>query len=198
MLRVPLRYVEQTTFNGVAGVQAYVTIMANSCFDPNSSGAGHQPYRYDQYATLYGRYRVLGATLKWRIWQNSSLSVIAQSNFKVVCVATLSPTNLVAQTINGGAWREQSYSKESMMGGTKTFCSGYMSMSTQKIWSTNSQAAIEAEDSYSAQVTANPAAPWYFVLGMQVVDGTQNWGAFVEWELTQYVQFEEQIVASQS
>lgn len=198
LLRVKLRYVEQTTFTGTAGVQAYVTVMANSCFDPNSTGTGHQPYFFDQWKSLYLRYRVLGASIKWRVWQNGSLSTIAQANYKVVCVATTQPTALVAQTINGGAWKEQPYSKESMIGGTKAYTSGFMNMSTQKIWATNNQEAIIAEDSYSALTTANPAAPWYFVLGMQVVDGTQNWGAFVEWELTQWVQFEEPIVVSQS
>lgn len=30
----------------------------NSIYDPDLSGTGHQPYMYDQFATLYGRYRV--------------------------------------------------------------------------------------------------------------------------------------------
>lgn len=84
-----------------------------------------------------------------------------------------------------------------MIGGSKDFTSGKMSISTPKIWSTNREAVI-AEDTYSALCTANPSAPWYFVLGMQVVDGVQDWGSFVEWELTQYVRFEEPVVASQS
>jgi len=30
----------------------------NSIYDPDLTAAGHQPYMYDQFATLYGRYRV--------------------------------------------------------------------------------------------------------------------------------------------
>ncbi len=30
----------------------------NSIYDPDLSGTGHQPYMYDQFAALYGRYRV--------------------------------------------------------------------------------------------------------------------------------------------
>lgn len=31
----------------------------NGMYDPNSTGGGHQPYGYDQLATLYNRYRVI-------------------------------------------------------------------------------------------------------------------------------------------
>lgn len=37
----------------------------NSLFDPDRTGAGHQPYGYDSLALLYNRYRVWG--LRWRI-----------------------------------------------------------------------------------------------------------------------------------
>ncbi len=30
----------------------------NSIYDPNLTGTGHQPYMHDQFATMYGRYRV--------------------------------------------------------------------------------------------------------------------------------------------
>lgn len=31
----------------------------NSLYDPDRTGVGHQPYGYDQFATLYNRYRVI-------------------------------------------------------------------------------------------------------------------------------------------
>lgn len=33
----------------------------NACYDPDSTGTGHQPYPYDQWTTFYGRYQVVNA-----------------------------------------------------------------------------------------------------------------------------------------
>lgn len=42
-----------------AGAGASYSFAINNCFDPNFTGAGSQPLGFDQYAALYGRYRVL-------------------------------------------------------------------------------------------------------------------------------------------
>ena len=35
----------------------------NSLFDPDFTGTGHQPYYFDQFATIYQRYTVIGSKL---------------------------------------------------------------------------------------------------------------------------------------
>jgi hypothetical protein len=47
---------------GVVGAQQAYSI--NSCFDPDISGVGHQPYGFDQLATWYSRYIVLDTTVE--------------------------------------------------------------------------------------------------------------------------------------
>jgi hypothetical protein len=37
---------------------------ANSIFDPDYTGSGHQPYTHDTWQTIYNHYKVLGATIK--------------------------------------------------------------------------------------------------------------------------------------
>lgn len=49
-------YVSNTVASGVATVH---TMNLNSCFDPDRTGVGTQPYGWDQYSALYNRYRVL-------------------------------------------------------------------------------------------------------------------------------------------
>lgn len=54
-----LKYADQqgltTAVGNVPVAQLY---NLNSLFDPDRTGAGHQPYGFDQLATIYGRYRV--------------------------------------------------------------------------------------------------------------------------------------------
>lgn len=43
-----------------------------SIYDPDVSGAGHQPYGHDQWATLYKTYRVVRATIKATFYQSET------------------------------------------------------------------------------------------------------------------------------
>lgn len=53
-----LRYAESFATAHTANVPNYQFYNANSIFDPNRTGVGHQPFGRDTYATLYNRYRV--------------------------------------------------------------------------------------------------------------------------------------------
>ena len=49
-----LRYHESFSLNpGTAGVPSFYTFRANSCYDPNYTGTGHQPRGYDQIMSMY-------------------------------------------------------------------------------------------------------------------------------------------------
>uniref|UniRef100_UPI0040475A4C hypothetical protein n=1 Tax=Flavobacterium sp. TaxID=239 RepID=UPI0040475A4C len=45
------------------GVSSYA-FRANSCFDPNSSGVGHQPSGFDQWTVFYNHHVVVGSICK--------------------------------------------------------------------------------------------------------------------------------------
>jgi hypothetical protein len=54
-----LRYCEEFKITtGGAGIIGYQEMRLNSVFDPNSTGAGHQPLGFDQLAAIYNRYVV--------------------------------------------------------------------------------------------------------------------------------------------
>jgi hypothetical protein len=59
-----LRYVESLGINPSAGALGKYIFRANSVYDPNSSGTGHQPLGFDVWATVYNHYVVLGSTIK--------------------------------------------------------------------------------------------------------------------------------------
>lgn len=87
-----LRYTEYTEITLAAGAANRVIYNLNSIYDPNRSGAGHQPYGYDQLAALYARYRVLKAS--WVVKFVGS----TESYYGVVV-----PTNNVLNTDISGA-----------------------------------------------------------------------------------------------
>jgi len=59
-----LRYVERVALNPVAGGVATYIFAANSLFDPNVTGTGHQPYGFDQLMAAYNHYTVIGAKIR--------------------------------------------------------------------------------------------------------------------------------------
>lgn len=52
-----MKYAEAVTVSA-SGIAGYKWNL-NSLYDPNRSGAGHNPYGYDQLSALYNRYRVI-------------------------------------------------------------------------------------------------------------------------------------------
>jgi len=58
---VKLRYVEGVSINAAAAQLGSHFFRANSCYDPNYTGGGHQPLNYDLWAQLYNHYVVVGA-----------------------------------------------------------------------------------------------------------------------------------------
>lgn len=58
-----LRYSDTYTLGTLSSFQS-VLIRANSLFDPDYAVGGHQPMGFDQYAALYGKYRVYGVAYR--------------------------------------------------------------------------------------------------------------------------------------
>lgn len=59
-----LRYCDTLTLTSLVGALATQVYRMNSIFDPDSTGAGHQPLYHDAWAALYGRYVVTSSHLK--------------------------------------------------------------------------------------------------------------------------------------
>lgn len=65
-----LRYSETVNLAGTAGILQRYAFSANSVYDPNNTGGGHQPMGYDQWTTLYNKYVVLGSKIIVRMIPN--------------------------------------------------------------------------------------------------------------------------------
>lgn len=59
-----MRYSDLYTLTSTTGVIAYQIMNANSVYDPDATGVGHQPISYDIMAQLYNHYTVIGSKVK--------------------------------------------------------------------------------------------------------------------------------------
>lgn len=77
-LRKSLTYVEKdiTLNGGTAGTAASYVFSANGLFDPNITGAGHQPNGFDQLMAIYAEYTVLNASIKVNFVNSDSTALI--------------------------------------------------------------------------------------------------------------------------
>lgn len=70
---VKLRYVGYGTMNPAAAVTSTCHVFRlNSLYDPDYTGAGHQPYGYDQMSTFWTDYRVVG--VRWKLTMDQDIS----------------------------------------------------------------------------------------------------------------------------
>lgn len=77
-----LQYFDQITINPPVGDQPGRYIFrANSIFDPDYTGVGHQPLGFDQWMTLYTRYHVIGAKCTATFVANDTTS----ANSSAIC-----------------------------------------------------------------------------------------------------------------
>lgn len=117
----------------------------NSIFDPNRSGGGHQPYGFDQLASLYNRYRVIACG--WRI--------TAPSSTQTVQLGTL-PANEIVSVATFAELKENPRAKYAIqhVGGNVQTVSGKVYLPSLV---GRTKAQYMADDRYQATVVSDPA-----------------------------------------
>lgn len=58
-----LRYADNFTLQPVSGLVAAHLWNANSCYDPDVTGTGHQPRGFDQFMAMYDHFTVIGSKI---------------------------------------------------------------------------------------------------------------------------------------
>lgn len=119
----------------------------NSIFDPNRTGAGHQPKGRDQLATLYNRYRVYSTKAAVKL---------------VVSGADVAPTKLVIVPSNSTTAFANITDAEETFGSRSNWYSIYAQPVTSGVYNLpeingRSRKSYEADDLTQANVGADPA-----------------------------------------
>jgi hypothetical protein len=136
-----------------SGTEVNHVFIANSCFDPDSTGVGSQPAYYDQWMALYGRYRVVKAYVEAR--------VTAASSSHVAC--TMAPSNVSGSSYiydDVAAWRNSVNAFYAQGGPPATL---RIEVKPNSVWGV-SKAAMLAEDDFRAGASATPNRAAYVTI----------------------------------
>jgi hypothetical protein len=148
-----LTLTSETTAN-LATVNSY---RLNSIYDPDYTGAGHQPLGFDQYAALYGKYLVIGARWHVQYYHTGSTSVLLASCKPSSSSSAPSSAETLAELPGGGT------SLIPQSGGPITNLRG--SWSAQKWFGTDPYNS----DDFRSVVTDNPFAQVYLHAGIGTI-----------------------------
>jgi len=177
-----LKYTDN--FGIAPGSQAsQYTFRGNSCYDPDYTSAGHQPRYYDQYATIYSKYLVLGSSIKISMMNNAGTSPV----FMVIIPATE-----ILTLTTGAPASEYPRARTSKLLGV----SGYQTTSISNSAQTETILGLipgQIKDmDYSSLTGANPLELWYWNCFFQNVNAT-NLTISVQIEMVFDVQFYDRI-----
>lgn len=175
--RIVFRYMDNKALTSGASSATH-KFRGNSLFDPDWSGAGGQPFGYDQWSAFYKKYMVYG--MKWK------LTFINESALnQVLCVVL--PKNESNNIASMNLAKERPFSKNVTLGvegsgkNIRTL-SGYMS--TKKIFGLPK--LTQGDLDYSALTSTDPLLPWFLHIYTQATDRASSATTRIEIELTYY------------
>jgi hypothetical protein len=156
-----LKYAERLQLNPGA-LTHYYAYNANSVYDPNRTGVGHQPMYHDQMVVLYNRYRVRGFAYE-----------IIISNLNTPATVVVSLTNGSVGPLSATDASENPYSKQAIVntmangGGSVRKFKGYVSLKT--ILGENI-----TDDRDQAQSGYSPSNTVLLAIQTETLDGATN------------------------
>lgn len=174
---VKLRYVQLVTLDAGAGTYAVNEFRANSLFDPDKSGVGHQPSNFDKLATIYDRYTVLGS--KCTIyWVPTSSTIITPPPLLALHVSEDGSDIATAHAAGGisNVLEQPRLSRSTqyvgIYNGTGTVLTRYFS--AKKFFGVKD---IVGESPYSSDITGNPTEGAFFEVAAISPDDSVNPGS---------------------
>lgn len=192
-LNTKLAYGDVITLVPTSGSVGQYIFRANSIFDPDFTGTGHQPRLHDQFSPLYNSYRVLG--IKWRC---SFFPIIGTEQTTLCVVAGSTSAGLTF----GGLSDILEYPRPHLIKKTwltrerrTAIISGYWKCS--RMQGVNEHAYTFDED-YQAGFGSNPTATPLLNIYVVNREGTGTISIRIQVELTFYVRFFKPKFPSQS
>lgn len=115
---VKLRYCDGVQIDPPPGGLGTHNFRANSCYDPDATGVGHQPMNFDLWSQLYNHYTVVGAKITARFFDD------AASFTGLGFVGGINLSDDSTFTLTSGTMMEQGLSKYRMAFNTQTANAG--------------------------------------------------------------------------
>lgn len=161
-----LKYTDLKQFSGAAAPAAQKWGM-NNAYDPDISGAGHQPSYFDIFSSVYGRYYVRQFKLEVELFQDSGASVDTEF---VVCYSDVDVSANTLQQLVEGKYNKRGVLTLPAAGGSSKKC--FLPwMTSTKIMGTP---FTEADDNMYATVGASPTDQAFGIVKVAAIDGLTN------------------------
>lgn len=151
-----LSYTEQVVVTATSGFATY-QFSANSLYDPNSTGTGHQPMYFDQLMALYDHYTVLRSRIRITPAVNSSL---ATPSFAVVYI---DDDTSVASSFSQAAEQQSATKVYTWLPAASNPPPIYLGWDAAKTFGPNPQ----AQDSLQGTASTSPTEQSYFTFVYQ-------------------------------
>jgi len=179
-----LRYVQYLTLTSTSGSMASNYFRANSVFDPDQTGTGHQPLYRDAYAGIYNHYLVLGSKITVRACHVTPETTATALAFGIVgeddnAASGTSETRM-----------EQSNSAYALIGKNSS------AVLTATFEPNEMFGAGGADDNVA--VGNNPTEEWYYTVWAASADGASSNKCNCIVEIDYTVRFSELVTPSQS
>lgn len=179
---VKLKYFTSIQLVAASTAGVYV-FKGNSLYDPDHTGAGHQPYAFDQYSNFFKKYRVNACKIKFDL-------TFLDTAGTIWCVPT-NETTAMSVALCGEVPYAKYYSAPTSVDSPRI----QHYMTTKKIFGMQS---INQDDLYSSATNADPSKVWYWHLGYSVYNLTTNANVWCNVQLTYYSTFFERLQLGQS
>lgn len=155
-----LKYCEMINLDvGIATTAVSYVYRANSLFDPNYTGTGHQPMGFDDLSRIYNKYSVIKAHMKVRFAMTGNQGTTG------CCQATVRTSRNDGIQTNWETIREADNCKETIV----TFANNPV---LDCYWNSN-QLSQTQRDALTAQSASNPSNPDFFIISA-LWTGDQN------------------------
>ncbi len=190
---VKLRYVDTglTLDPGVGLISEYV-YRANSVFDPDFTGVGHQPMGFDEWANIYNRYTVLGSRIT--VYNTPATTTnVTPGYFGVVLSANSTPIasytsidNLLESKLAGKNWRTAgSTLTQTTRGNSQVVSKNFSAKNFFGVTDVNDGTGL------SSVIGGNPTEHAHFGIYAASIDGNNPGSLFLTVMIDYIVQFRE-------
>lgn len=168
-----LKYCEEITINAAVASVATHVFRTNSLYDPNSTGVGHQPMGFDEWALRYGRYVVLSSTCYMR-YINPTTENAVPCFFCVAQTATGTVYSGLATT----RLLENPHHSKVKVAGDADVANENRDHTVRTTWNARKwfRKNPMVENDYGAAITANPAEMCYFECCCAAISGNDPAG----------------------
>ncbi len=195
--RCALRYAQTKTYTtGSAGVSGTENAFSlNSLYDPDVTGVGHQPYGFDQVASLYSKYLVRSCDVQIRaVTPGGGADMCILAAFTGAQAVSLSGITVDAATEKQGVITKSIASS----GSNRNIVINLRNIPLPKSLGLSPIQYSAEMSTYGASVTASPSVQSFLRVNVASYNGTAAEDVSIQVVIIYHAEFYDRVVQSQS